>query len=125
MTDEAELADVAEQRNDDIRHAEPEAHADAAETAVPDIREVAADEPVREQDDDIRVPSAGETAESVEQAQRALAEMRARQELEARQAEYQARAERIERWRTVEAQEVDVAYEAERSPALEMAAIDD
>lgn len=125
VTDEAELADVAEQRDDDVRNAEPEPDVDAAETAVPDVREVASDEPIREQHDDVRVPSADETAETVEQAQRALAEMRARQELEARQAEDQARADRIERWRTAEVQELDVTYEAERSPALEMAAVTD
>jgi len=124
ITDEADLADVAEQRDDDTRQAEPEPHIDTAETAVPDVREVAPDEPVREQNDEVRVPSADETAESVEQAQRALAEMQARRGLDQRRAEDEARAERIERWHTEEAHERDVAHEAEHAPALEIAGTD-
>ncbi|MPY97747.1 MAG: relaxase domain-containing protein [Actinophytocola sp.] len=127
IIDKADLADVAEQRADDTRQAEPEPNADTAETVVPDVRDVAADEPDRESDDRVRVPSADETAESVEQAQRALAEMQARREAEQRRAEDEARAERIERWHADEAptQERQAERHVEDVPALEMAATDD
>jgi len=127
ITHEADLADVAEQRAHDSRQVEPEPGTEAAETAVRDVREVAADEPGREPDDQVRVPSADETAESVEQAQRALAEMQARRDIEQRRAEDEARAERIERWHTDEAAaaEREAVRDAERAPGLEMAVADD
>ncbi|MPZ00554.1 MAG: hypothetical protein GEU97_21760 [Actinophytocola sp.] len=130
IIDEADLADVTEQRADDTRQAEPEPDTGTAETAVPDVRDVAAAEPDREPDDRVRVPSADETAKSVEHAQRALAEMRARREADQHHAEDETRAERIQRWHTDEAEphepEADAGRDvAERTPALEMAAADD
>jgi conjugative relaxase-like TrwC/TraI family protein len=61
-----------------------------------DIREVVADEPRAEAEDDVRVPSADETAAAVDRAQRAIAEIRARDTADA--AEQEHRAEQLTQW---------------------------
>ncbi len=84
IRDEYELHDPAAERLD-----EP---ADAAETAVPDVREVSA-APTSERTDPAerrRIPTVDETAETVERAQIALAEITARQQAEAARAERDA-----------------------------------
>jgi hypothetical protein len=68
-----------------------------------DIRQEAAAEPARNDGhapDVVRVPSTGETAESVRRAQRALTELRQRQAIEKRRAadEAQERDEELARW---------------------------
>lgn len=68
-----------------------------AEQPDHDIREVAADEPRPQAEDDVRVPSADETAAAVESAQRALAEIRAREIADAA-AEEQHRADQLSHW---------------------------
>ncbi|MFC7612307.1 hypothetical protein ACFQV2_00100 [Actinokineospora soli] len=77
---------------------EIEPHPDAAEVAVPDLREVAATEPPVQEADAVRVPSADETAETISRAQRALAEIRAREAADAQRAADEARAEQMSRW---------------------------
>jgi hypothetical protein len=68
ITDEHELAGVVAQRDAELRAIEPQPAEDAAETNVPDIRDVAASERkrrARPADDWTRVPAADETADSV------------------------------------------------------------
>jgi hypothetical protein len=68
------------------------------ETPPADLREIAAAEPAPVDEDRVRVPTSGETAESTSGAHRVLAEIRARETIDAREeAEYQ-RAEELTRW---------------------------
>ncbi|PRX47744.1 conjugative relaxase-like TrwC/TraI family protein [Prauserella shujinwangii] len=102
ITAEHELADIEQQREADTTAAtETEAEAEygpQVETAVPDVRDVAVDEPDQVEEDVVRVPSADETADTVERAQRALAEVAARQAAEhAREAD-EAHAAQLARW---------------------------
>jgi hypothetical protein len=75
-------------------------HSPRLETAAPDIRDIAATEPERIEDDAVRVPSAEETANNLARAQRALAETRQRQADDQRHAADQARAQQLARWHT-------------------------
>ncbi len=75
-------------------------HRSGAETAAPDIRDIAGAELERVEDDAIRVPSADETADNLARAQRALAETRQRQADEQRHAAEQSRAQQLARWHT-------------------------
>ena len=75
-------------------------HRPGVETAAPDIRDTAAAEPTRIDDDAVRVPSADETADNLARAQRALAETRQRQADEQRHTVEQARAKQLARWHT-------------------------
>jgi hypothetical protein len=101
---EADLADLRRQRD-----------ADRAETGVADIREVAAEEPEQAERDEVRVPSAEETADTIAQAQRALREIEQRQAIEASQAAEEARAVELSR-RHVE----DVAEQASADETAEV-----
>jgi hypothetical protein len=65
---------------------------------VPDIRQVAAEEPAQVDEDEVRVPTAEETADIVARAQRALAEMERRRAAEERHAADEVRAEQLARW---------------------------
>jgi len=101
ITDEHDLADVAEQRRAAVAAVEPKPSADAAETAVADVRDVAAQERKRTprgEDDWTRVPPADETADSISRAQRALAELEARHAEERRRADEETRARQLSRW---------------------------
>jgi hypothetical protein len=127
ITDDADLTDTAAERAAAERAVTAEPHADAAETAVPDIREVAAVEPKPDAAlaDRVRVPSVDETAERVEHARRALAEMEARKAGEERQAEHEARVEQVARWhadeQTAAAEQQRTAELADHGPVLERA----
>jgi len=93
LTGEHELADVADQREAELRAIESEPHVDAAETNLPDIRDIADREPRRlakAEDDWTRIPTAGETADNVTRAQRALAELEQRRHIEQRRADEEA-----------------------------------
>jgi conjugative relaxase-like TrwC/TraI family protein len=88
ITAETDFADEQQRRTQAAELVEP-TPVDAAETAVPDIREVAAAEPVpaaRLDEGCGRVSSAEDTAAAVARAQRALLELRARAEAEQRHA---------------------------------------
>ena len=76
---------------------------------LPDLREVAEDETVPAGEDDVRVPHADETAAAIERAQRALAEMRAREELDAVE-EAAHQAEQLAQWQAEDAA-TEVDYE--------------
>ncbi|MDD7967789.1 MobF family relaxase [Actinomycetospora lemnae] len=67
------------------------------EPSEPDIREVAASEPSPVAEDHVRVPTADETSAAVEKANRALAEIRAREDADARE-EAEHRAEQLTHW---------------------------
>ncbi|MEC3976245.1 MobF family relaxase [Amycolatopsis sp. H20-H5] len=97
VTDEADLVEVVEQRDADVAQVEPEPHADAAETGVDDVRDVAAQEPVQAQRDTVRVPSADETADEIVQAQRALREIEQRRAAEASRAAEEAQVAELSR----------------------------
>jgi AAA domain len=101
IRDDADLADIITQRETDTRSvAAAEVVAGAAETTVPDLREVAASEPAPAGEDDVRVPSADETADTVQRAQRALAEIQKRQAVDDRHTAEQARADQLACWHT-------------------------
>jgi hypothetical protein len=94
--DEHELADTTPPLGDIPTHD----HDPRPGTPTPDIRDIAAAEPPRIEDDAVRVPSADETADNLARAQRALAETRQRQADEQRHAADQARAQQLARWHT-------------------------
>ena len=101
ITDDHDLADIADQRAQDQRevdHRKP-----LAQSPEPEIRDQTADHGTAESiprdraADEVRVPTADETAESVRRAQRALQELKHRQAAEARHAEDEA-GEEVSRW---------------------------
>jgi len=82
-----------EQPDDTATQREP------VETPGPDVREVAAAEPPPVEEDVVRVPSADETARAIEDANRALIEMQARESADDI-AEQEHRAAELTRWHT-------------------------
>ena len=101
ITDDHDLTDLAAARDADQREAEPVASTDAAETNAADIRDQAARETKREpraEHDWTRVPTAGETADTISRAQRALTELEARTAAEQRRDADEARGRQIARW---------------------------
>jgi hypothetical protein len=98
ITDESEFADVEAQREVDRRAVDDTAHRAAAETRVPDIRETAAREVERGGDDEVRVPTSRETAESIRRAQRALDEIRARDFADRQRVQDEAPTDQLARW---------------------------
>jgi conjugative relaxase-like TrwC/TraI family protein len=84
ITDEAELVD---------EYDAPADHRDL----VDDVRDIAAAEPPAAEEDAVRVPSKDEAAEAIRRAQRALAEIQARDVADA-QRELDDQAEQITRW---------------------------
>ncbi|MDD7922790.1 MobF family relaxase [Actinomycetospora chibensis] len=99
--------DVTDRPNDLHRHEDVEVepatenHDDEGhevESSGPDIREVVASEPSPVAEDHVRVPTADETSAAVEKANRALAEIRAREDADARE-EAEHRAEQLTHWR--------------------------
>jgi conjugative relaxase-like TrwC/TraI family protein len=113
---EVDFADEQQQRAEAVRLVEP-VPIDAAETAVPDVREVASAEPRatrRTDEGQGRAASAEETAAAVERAQRALLELRARTAAERRRAaeevEQVDRSHQQRKERAAEAASVDQAY---------------
>jgi hypothetical protein len=89
-----------------------EPHPDAAETDVVDVREVAADEPALEERDEVRVPTAEETADTIARAQRALRELEQRQAVDQRQVDEQAYAVELSRRNVEDVAEQEAADEA-------------
>ena len=105
ITAEHDLADVVEQRTDDVETVATHAGAEATETDVTDVRDAAAAEPLAADSDELRVPSADETANKIEHAQRALREVQARDVAEAQQAAEEAQVAELYRRNTVDATE--------------------
>ncbi|MCF7547426.1 MobF family relaxase [Pseudonocardia sp. WMMC193] len=98
---------------DDQNHLGADDHRDnAADAGIePDVREIAAGEPAPVDEDVVRVPTASETADALDVARRALAEITARQALDEAEAAAQ-RADELHRWRT---QDYDYTAEVEDS----------
>ena len=102
ISEDHDLAEVADQRTTDQREG---SHDKAlALSPEPDIREETAEEGTVQKTsardraaDEVRVPTADETAESVRRAQRALQEVKQRRAAEARHTEDEAREE-ASRW---------------------------
>ena len=118
ITDEHDLADLAEAREADQRTAQPDPARDAAETDLADVRESAAAEPKREprtEHDWTRVPTADEAADSITRAQRALAELEARTTKDQRRDAEEARQRQLARWH---ADDQAAAASAEREHGL-------
>jgi conjugative relaxase-like TrwC/TraI family protein len=127
ISDEADLADVVARRDADTRSVATEPDPTTAETAVPDIRDLAADEPKPTGEDDVRVPSSDETAATIQRAQRALTEIQQRRVADQRQAAERDRADQLARWHTddhaADGQTVDRAtVQAAPTPVLDLAA---
>src|SRR5262249_12960578 len=98
IVDEHDIDDIARQRADDHRAVEPRPHPDAAETNIEDVRDTAAREPHRGDEDQVRTPTASETTDSVRRARRALAEIRAREDADRKREGEQARSDQLNRW---------------------------
>ena len=101
ITDEHDLADHVEERDEARRTVEPRQPADTAETNVTDVRDQAADDPKRTprtEHDWTRVPTADETADTITRAQRAIAELEARTAQDRRHADEQARSRQVADW---------------------------
>ncbi|SNR29156.1 conjugative relaxase domain-containing protein, TrwC/TraI family [Haloechinothrix alba] len=88
---DAGTAQEAEAATDDVAEQQPE-------SARPDLREVAVEEPAPAEDDTVRVPSADDTADSVQRAQRALAEIAQREAAERQREADEARAAQLAQW---------------------------
>jgi conjugative relaxase-like TrwC/TraI family protein len=114
--DDADLADVEERRGADRQAANPRVHPDAPETGIEDLRDEAGRKHQRGGEDQVRVPTAAETADSVRRAHRALAEIRARDVADRRREDDDARRAQLTRWHQRDHQER--AREAERDDAL-------
>jgi hypothetical protein len=124
ITDEADLADIADARTADVRSVEIAAdrgRADSGEeeTAAEevDIRQEAVDEKPAAEHDTVQVATAEDTAEAVRRAQRALIEIKQRRVAEERHAAEEARSEQLTRWRTDDAAAQVAA--ADREPAAD------
>ena len=119
ITDEHDLTDLAQAREADQRTAQPGSARDAAETDLPDVREIAAAEPKREprtENDWTHVPTAGEAADSITRAQRALAELDARTAKDQRRDAEEARQRQLNWWH---ADDKAAAASAERERGLD------
>jgi hypothetical protein len=121
--------DVADRTDDDVAddvpaRREPKNEAapqrDRIEVPDPDVREIAAAELAPIEEDVVRVPSADETARVIENANRALIEMQAREAADA-VAEEEHRAAELTRWHTDD--QINDAEAAERD--VEMDGADD
>ena len=122
ITDDADLTDTTAEHAAAVQAVEPAPHTDAPETAIPDIRDLAAAEPPQTGEDLIRVPTADETAVAVARAQRALTELAQRQAADERRAIEDARAAQLARWHTDDqhaAHEPDLAAARGLEPTLE------
>lgn len=117
VADETGLADVQAERDADIAAAFPEP-ADAAALEP----ERVAPEPVTVDEDTIRVPSADETARTIERARHALAEIHRREALDAHRTADEARSQQLTRWHENDAAAAATPHRApEAAPALEAA----
>ena len=107
ITAEHDLADVVEQQEADLDTVATDTTADheVAETAVADVRDTADAETAVMHSEDVRVPSADESADTIEHARRALREIQAREAADAQRAEEEARAAEMYRRHTVDAAE--------------------
>ena len=83
-----EITDLADEHVDEMGEAKP----------VEDIRDVAAAEPASIDEDVLRVPAGEEMADSVRRAQRALAEIRARDVADAEREVDDSRVDQLARW---------------------------
>jgi hypothetical protein len=102
----------------DIRRAKQHVHSDDAI----DLRERVADEAAPVDQDAVRVPSAQETTESVRRAERALAEICARDAADAENSAAESRAEQLSRWHAEDTRTAEDAHTAEQAePVLERA----
>ncbi|NKQ54991.1 relaxase domain-containing protein [Amycolatopsis sp. K13G38] len=111
VTAEHDLADVVEQQATDLDAVAADADDDVAETDVSDVRDTASAETPVVHSADVRVPSADESADTIEHARRALQEIQAREAADAQRAEEEARAAEMYRRNTIDAAEAAVVDE--------------
>jgi hypothetical protein len=117
VTEEHDLTDVTKQREEDLavvteQHVTDQAEPDGlGETGVADVRDLAAEEPAVVHSEEVRVPSAAETANSVDHAQRALREIQSRELADAQRAAEEAQATEMYRRHTVDAADAAAADE--------------
>jgi hypothetical protein len=67
-------------------------------SSAPDIRDTARADHQRRREDEVRVPTAKETADTIRRAQYALAEIDAREAEDARRGREEARTQQLARW---------------------------
>jgi hypothetical protein len=104
ISDEHDLAHLADQRSNDV--ASVTQPADTAETHVPDIREALAKHIA---DEPSRIPAAYESEAAVRRAQAALAEIERRRALDEQRAADMRRAGQLNRWAADDRRAADVA----------------
>ncbi len=100
-----------------------EPNRDVVDTATDDIRAVTAAEPAAAEEDEVRVPSADESADSVEKARRALREIEEREASDAAREAEDNRSEQLTRWHAedqVSEHAVDETRELDHEPVLDM-----
>ena len=127
ITDDTDLADITTERTADEQAVQPTPHRYAPDTAVADIREIAAAEPPQTGEDTVRIPTATETADTITRAQRALAEIEQRRTEDERAAADQARTDQLNRWHTDDQAEraAERANDLDRAaPTLELSTMD-
>ncbi|PKV99594.1 conjugative relaxase-like TrwC/TraI family protein [Amycolatopsis echigonensis] len=120
VADDYDLADVVAQRDRDVADARATADADGEpvdeqpvpETAVADLRDVAAEEPAVADSEETRVPSAAETAATIDRAQRTLREIQAREAADAAREAEEAHADELHRRHTADAEDAAVSDDA-------------
>jgi conjugative relaxase-like TrwC/TraI family protein len=99
ITGEHELTDIAAQRDTDQRAATGERdHPDAVVEPAPEIRDTAQPDHQQRREDEVRVPTAKETADTIRRAQQALAEIEARDAEDTRRTKEEARNNQLTRW---------------------------
>ncbi|GAA3537314.1 hypothetical protein GCM10022222_21250 [Amycolatopsis ultiminotia] len=106
VTGEHDLTDIVDQRTADTASV-ADAHEEDTmpETEIDDLRDTAATEPAAADSEEVRVPSADETADTIERAQRALREIETRQATETQHAAEEAQAAELHRRHTVDAEQ--------------------
>jgi hypothetical protein len=101
ITDEHDLAEITAQRAADLAALGLDNTAEQGpivETALPDIRELAATRAPRPVDDSVHVPTLEQTADDLARARESLAEIQQRQALDARHAAEYAHSQQLARW---------------------------
>jgi len=116
VVDEHDLSDIVEQHDDDLRTITVvDELADVADAEpLVDIRSATEGESAQHDTDVVRVPSPEETADTVAQARRALAELDDRRDHDEQRAAEEARTEELTRWHTDDTTQAAAVERAEQ-----------
>jgi hypothetical protein len=114
ITDDVEFTDVVSERDAELSTTDV-----VVETAVPDVREIAATEPAEDAEDVVRVPPTAETAAKLANARRTLAEIDERTAWEEQRAADDERAAQLAQWHNDDVATDQAAEDADaREPVI-------